>query len=173
MPRRWATFFAAAVGRVAVVVLLLALASGETAYGQSAEQQRDSLAGIGSVRVIIQPLSENGKAIGLREDGLKALVELQLRRNGVPVTELPDSSFLYVNVLVLDRDTPIVSTISVALRQRVIRLANRRSQFATTWEAAITARRSSADRTRDFIRDTISEEVDVFSNDYLAVNPQP
>jgi hypothetical protein len=34
MPQRWTTFFTMPVGRVAVIALLIALASGEMAYGQ-------------------------------------------------------------------------------------------------------------------------------------------
>ena len=171
MPQRWMTFFTMPVGRVAVVALLLALASGETAYGQ--DLQRESLRGIGAVWVVIETLGEDATGIGFSEAGLKASVELQLRRNGVPLTELATAPFLYVNTLVIRSNPAIFSTVSVKLNQPVTVDANRQSRTLTTWDNAFLSVRSSADLTRDWIRDRISESVDVFSNDYLTVNPQP
>ena len=63
------------VGRVAAVALLLALASGETAYGQAirANDQRESLRGASPFRVVIGGIDEDARNIGLSEEGLRAL----------------------------------------------------------------------------------------------------
>ena len=69
----WMTFFTMPVGRVAVVALLLALASGERAYGQSELDQRESLRGGGQFYVVIDGIDEAERNIGLSEEGLRAL----------------------------------------------------------------------------------------------------
>jgi hypothetical protein len=171
MPQQWTTFFTMPVGRVAVVALLLALAGGETAYGQDFE--RESLRGIGPVRVVIEVLNEDATGIGLSEAGLKASVELQLRRNGVPLEENILNPYLYVNVGVAGRNPPIVASVDVSLLQAAVLNANEQIHVVSTWREGATASRSFVDSARDIIRARISEFVDIFSNDYLTVNPQP
>ena len=158
------------VGRVAVVALLLALASGETAYGQTVEQERESLRGIGTVRVVIQ-LNEDATGISLSEAGLEAAVELQLRRNGVPLTELPNAPSVRVSVLAHRGSRTVYSSVRVELSQHL--LSTRGRLPAITWFRNSLVWGPSGSEGPDYIRDKISEYVDIFSNDYLTVNPQP
>jgi hypothetical protein len=132
MPQQWTTFFTMPVGRVAVVALLLAVASGETAYGQDLE--RESLRGIGPVHVVIETLNEDATGIGLSQAGLEAVVELQLRRNGVPLTETMGFNYLYINVLVLNTNPPLASTVRMEVNQPATLLSNRTTHVVPTWK---------------------------------------
>jgi hypothetical protein len=98
--------------RIAVVVaLLIAVAYGERAYGQNLEQE--SLREVGPVQVLIETLDEDATGIGLSEAGLQATVELQLRRNGVPLGAEVSRPYLYVNVVVVSSDTPVAYSVTV------------------------------------------------------------
>ena len=83
------------------------------------------------------------------------------------------SNYVYVNVLVLSSDSPVVYSVSVHFNQGATLLANGNFQTVTTWDQDLTGVNGSRTGARDAIRDSISEYVDIFSNDYLTVNPQP
>jgi hypothetical protein len=82
-----------------VCVAFVLLVSG-VAYGQttSREEGRQSLRGVGSIEVIVADLASDVTGIGLSESELQALVELQLRRNGVPVGPNNVKSYLYISL---------------------------------------------------------------------------
>ena len=46
-------------------------------------QQPDVLAGLGSVKVLVEGLSQAARDVGLSEEGLKTAVELRLRQSGI------------------------------------------------------------------------------------------
>jgi hypothetical protein len=121
--------------RIAVVVaLLIAVAYGQRAYGQTFAQE--SLGEVGPVRVIIEGLDEHATGIGLSEDGLQATVELQLRRNGVPLGPGVFVPWLYVHVMALSSDSPFVYTVTAEFNQisrsrRLLRSRNNRLSVTT------------------------------------------
>jgi hypothetical protein len=177
MTQRWTTFFTMPVGRVAVVALLLALASGETAYGQTitSNGERESLRGLGPVWVeIVASNLADAEEIGFSEAGLRAAVELQLRRNGVPLANRTAEPVLYVTVGVTNADDYPAILYSVELHQPVVTMTSTPEYLLlATWRATGYGAFSNAQVARDNIRDSLSQFVDIFSNDYLAVNPQP
>jgi len=172
MPQRWTTFFTMPVGRVAVVALLLALASGETAYGQlrGAGNERLALRGIGPINVVIG-VDEESVAHGLTEEALQAAVELQLRRNGVPLLE-SDTNHLVVNIGVIDAEL-FGFIIQTYFRQAAAVISSNQVGNYITWHREHFGYVSLERDLRDTVRENISQHIDIFSNDYLAVNPQP
>lgn len=48
---------------------------------------KDSLKGVESFSVLVEGLSESAKSIGLSEQLIQSKVELQLRKNGLPVVD--------------------------------------------------------------------------------------
>jgi hypothetical protein len=88
---------------------------------------RNSLRGIGPVRVVI--MDDNlvdAEEIGLTHDRLEAEVELQLRRNGVPLTnETTSYPVLYVTVSVGNEEVGFrIFYVTVELHQGVVTMTS-------------------------------------------------
>ena len=85
----------------------------------------------------------------------------------------PSFPYLYVNVLVISDTNPVAYNVRVSFRQRASLLANGQEATVATWTKSAMGKMSSRNRARDAVRDDIRGFVDIFSNDYLTVNPQP
>lgn len=118
------------------------------------------------VWVVVEDLPPEARDIGLAEDRILSTVELQLRRNGVPVTrERRNDPFLYVNINVSR------SVFSINLMfPRTITFAARGELFecsAPTWLNGAMGQHSGD---ASVLLDGLKEYVDLFSNDFLRAN---
>jgi hypothetical protein len=151
---------------------------------QKAEQithirdQKDTLKGLQSVYVVVEPLGQEVEKYGLTEQQIQTDVELRLRQNGIRVLSRQEwlssamYSFLYVNVNIVGlEDLPLVSyNISLELRQSVFLERDPTKWYvAPTWKTGSTG--SVGFNKIEFIRQFVKNHVDTFINDYLAANP--
>ncbi len=159
-------------------------------------QRPDVLAGLGSVNVIVENLSQDARDAGLSEEGLKTAVELRLRQSGIRVLEDSDP-WLYVQLTVASNEvgTRFVGYgygLNVKLHEtgffqrHVLEAATKTdvdtttvgeffedlfSYSITTWQRNGLGH-TGRDGYRALIRNDILEFVDEFANDYLAANPR-
>ncbi len=127
----------------------------------------DTLVGVTEVSLIVNDTT----VANLSSESLQASLELQLRKNGLPVKKLA-KCLLVIDVDSLQDDVQPVSacTISVRLMQPVT-FSNGDRSSAITWtkeSLGIYGDRVIA----ECIKRKASEYVDIFSNDWLEANPQ-
>lgn len=159
-------------------------------------QRPDLLAGLDSIRVVIEPLSQAGKNAGLSEQSLKADIELRLRETGTPVSE-EAVGVLYVdlNVVAMADVEGYVFSQRLTLNEMVFLVRHATDAYfddspidlprtfgdfvmnqprlvASTWETVGRAGTTSSDDAGAFMRDRVLEDVDAFVDDYLAGNPR-
>jgi|SRR6266850_3714055 len=132
---------------------------------------KESLKGLGSVRVLIEDLNPDLVKVGIDKDRLQQDVELRLRRSGIKVVS-PAAASPYLYIIIASTrigNTPTVAfSIHVTLRQRVSLERNLSiKMFADTWRGSIVI---AANSNLTQIRDTLADAVDTFINDYLAEN---
>lgn len=146
-------------------------------------QQRDSLKGLPGVTVMVEGFRSAMEDAGFDRLTFQTDVELKLRMAGIKTTEDLDFPLLYLNVnaMHLEQNRRSAFGISLDLFQRVLLRSQLRSHpkktfedaqampatFATTWSNGSLGFGSVADA-----RDSVRDLVDIFVNDWLAVNPQ-
>ena len=171
---------------IAVVVLLTICISLVFAVENKTETQalpqfiseKDTLKGLQGVSVLIESLDSGKEKYGLTTQQMQTDVELRLRQNGIKVLSnkemyaAPGMPYLYVNVnLVITEDSPIAGySISVQLKQNILleRDPTKNCCGATTWDSGGAGFISKG--RIPTLRENIKDQIDIFSNDYLAVN---
>ena len=135
---------------------------------------RETLRGLKGFYVLIEKLHDDIKQAGLTESILKTDVELKLRKAGIRVlTEddmylTPGTPYLHVSVNAF-KSRSFVYCVKVSFRQDVILSRNRSVETsAVTWIQSFLGISSDLRP----IREVVSDLVDQFMNDYLAVNPK-
>jgi len=138
---------------------------------------REPLEGLGSIGVLVEGLDSEGKVIGLSEEEIKAMVELRLRQNRIPIRDITDftleSPYIYIQITViyLEKIEHFMFSINVSIKQTVRLLRNNNTVVgATTW-AKNMLQISHKDDARADIKSSIDTMLTFFINDYLAVNP--
>ena len=138
------------------------------------------LIGLKGVAVTIEDLRDNAIKDGLDTAQIKIDVELRLRKSGIPVfdqsTNAGDDSgaFLYVNINPVKlSDGSYSYSIMVELRE-FVRLTRPipKISTATTWDKGTTGY-VNGDNMPAAIRQYLNDNIDGFTNDYLAQNPKP
>ena len=92
-----------------VTVLIMAFVILALMQGSSSALDKESLKDVESFNVLVEDLHESAKSIGLSERLIQSKVELQLRKNGLPVVDEETKSdsfgkpgegceYLYVNL---------------------------------------------------------------------------
>jgi len=137
-------------------------------------EQRATLRGLKGFYVLIDDITQTG----LTKDVLKTGLELKLRKAGIRVLTIdemfltPGTPHLYVivDVIKISRQCGFVYSVMVFFSQDVTLSRNRstKAKGATTWKL------SSLGVTQNLrhVREVVSDLVDEFMNDYLAVNPK-
>jgi hypothetical protein len=151
-------------------------ASGLVANGESPAYMRVTLRGIKAVDVQVAPIEPEIENLGLRRDQIQTDVELELRRNRIPIAR--DSSgatghlYLVMNCLELSVPKGILACSVLLELIQDVRLMRDPSitALAPTWNDGGIAT-GNVDRLTD-LRQTIRDFVDEFSNAYLEQNRQ-
>jgi hypothetical protein len=158
--------------------LLVAVAiSLATVAPQYKADRRMSLAGIPSMRVIVEKLSVDALEEGLSIEQLKTDVELKLRLAGIKVISQPYVPYLYVRVSYLKQNLeqgPKIGfscMIEVEFKQLATLLLNSKLTLVTTWDAEYLMGGPLSD-SQNQVRQQVRDLVDEFLNDYLSVNPK-
>ena len=145
-------------------------------------RQRDSLKGLPGVEVVVQIFKDEAEQAGFDEQAFQTDVELKLRMAGIRVLETKGRglSRLYLNVTALHGDRRAAYSISLELIQDVLLRHQPPSNpedssedalggaatLATTWSSGLLGLGTAA-----HARDASKDLVDIFANDWLAVNP--
>ena len=138
------------------------------------------LAGHTEMMVVIEQLSDDGKAAGLTMGDLRTLAARKLSTAGVKVTTLTQgivnralADYLYVNANVLSTSGGRFAFCIVVEFNENYRIDSDSvlTQFATSWD---TGSFGVVDGTGsgDVIRSAVGKELDDFVNNWLKVNPQ-
>jgi hypothetical protein len=175
-PKRWRS--GAVLGAAAVFVgLLLVVAA---AVRADDERQRQTLAGLMGVSIVVEDVNPAAEKDGLTAATLHADTQQKLREAGVAVltedqaTRAPGTPHLYLKLSAIRHGGGFYAYhIQVSVRQRVILLrASRGIVFATTWSAPEVLG-TVAWANLPSIRDDVKAKVDQFIKAYFAVNPAP
>lgn len=130
-----------------------------------------SLTGIEEIGVVVEQLDKGLENLGLSPDEIKTDVELKLQRAGIKVSQ-DAMSYLYVYVSAYwHSKSPEIVAINISLdfRQFVLLPRSKDTVYATTWTTGAIGI-SGTQKVSGF-RKYIEDEVDIFINDYLLVNP--
>lgn len=154
---------------VATVFIVSAPSSIE---GQQDEFTASILKGISAVSVQVDKLPDSVKALGLTEKIIQTDVELQLRLAGMRIAtdaewlRLPGRPLVYVHI----EAAPRAVHVEVGLSQDT-RLERNGAVMpnAKTWAATVLA---SGDVPSQGVRDLTKDELELFLNAWLSVNPK-
>lgn len=162
--------------RLATICLMTTFLIGLTSppvQSEDTEDTRATLKGISALSVLIQPLPDGAKTLGLTKEAIQTDVELKLRLAGIRIVTmeealyLPGDPYLYVNVNVT-ADTK-AANIDVELCQDAVLARNAQlAHGVTTWNIAGVVQKPDA----QYIRDRTKDFVDSFLNAWLSVNPK-
>ena len=138
--------------------------------------ERESLRGLEGVSVVIEEMTPQVEDDGLTKAELKQEVELRIHKAGIQVlpeqdATVPGSAYLYVNINLIKTGIGLyVYASRVALKQELVLPREPLMEFyAATWEIAGVGT-VGINNLRGIV-ENISEHVDRFVKDYLAVNP--
>jgi len=127
------------------------------------------VAHLGSLRVLIEDLSETTKQLGLTDDVLKDKIELRLRRNRITPSDSRTSDyFLYLNLGTTQNSYSFTLEFSRSLVYRVGE--QEYSIVAPVWIKNGFGVNTDRRKMRDDIVNRILDRVDTFSNEFLKVN---
>jgi hypothetical protein len=142
--------------------------------------KRDTLRGLREVSVLVEYLPDDVEREGLSREHLKRDIEVRLRQAGLRVLTIsevaksPGAPYLYVAVYQITGLSVNLNSyaIGLTLKQLVQLSRNPTTElFVTTWEGPARPSSLSAPRVLD-IRSRISDALERFIIDYLAVNPK-
>jgi len=155
-------------GRMLCFLLILSTAS--SCYG-AGDYMVESLHGLKSVEVLVEDLNEDARRVGLDDDRLKTIVELQLRKAGIPVEDSASAVlYLNVNIAAIFEVDAFSYAVNLQLNQGARLIRNTEIfVFAPTWHDAlfgIAINKSPIQNVKECCR----ELADEFINDYLEAN---
>ena len=104
--------------RTRVFIAVVVLMSVALRIGGQAPSERETLKGLGPIRVVVEELGSDAERDGLTQRMLQTAVELRLRQNGIPLEEDVALPYLYVNVSALEDDELYAFAVLVVLKQR-------------------------------------------------------
>ena len=156
------------VWRAAVTGLCLVAALARPAAGQQ-EVERENLAGIRDVNVVVADLADDVEAAGLTRRGLLAAVERRLEERGVRVGSSRQAADLYVDVTTHQGATGLYAYYArVSVQQLATIEGNQLRAYVDTWDMASLGTTGGANLPR--VAEVVLEIVDLFCDDYLEVN---
>jgi hypothetical protein len=138
------------------------------------QELRKGLEGIAGIRVEVEPMTANEKAVGLSQDEIKTDIEDRCRLAGIKVGD-DYKSYLFIDIILGDVPCESVTryeaNVIVRFRQMVTIKENGAIVDAATWDdSTICGGFGSGDS--DTIRYTVENITDGFIRDYLAANPK-
>jgi len=163
-------------------ILVMTVFTSLSAQGQP-ELEKRSLRGLKGITVLIENIDKDVEKNGLTLSQLRTDTELKLRKAGIPVVPLvdalknPNVGTLHISVTgqpISDPDGLYLFNAIMEVLQNVklVRDPSITLYSVTTYEKS-TCATVGAGHIRDDVRNAIADYVDVFINDYLAMNPKP
>ena len=153
---------------VAAVGLGVVLASTVPAAAQQ-DVERENLAGIRDVNVVVADLADDAEAAGLTRRGLLDAVERRLEERGVRLGSSRQAADLYVNVTTHQGATGLYAYYArVSVQQLATIEGNQLRAYVDTWDMASLGTTGGANLPR--VEEVVLQIVDLFCDDYFDVN---
>jgi hypothetical protein len=140
--------------------------------------ERESLAGLPGIVVVVEKLIPEVQADGLSEEAIQAAVEGILQSSGIRIFiesktfKVSSNPWLYVQPNIGKGGPYYFYNVSLRLIQEVASVHGRQyTMAATTWQGN-TAGIVNNNDLRDVILDVTERWTKIFANDFLAVNPR-
>jgi hypothetical protein len=162
--------------RTLLLLTTLLFASAWTTQAQSL-LGRETLKGLRGFSVIIEEIKSNELHSGLSQDEIRTDVELRLRKAGIRVLtkeerhRTPGMPFIGVTVTMYVFEQVRSFDVKVEVWQEVDLVQNGARHAAITYRTSGLLGITSISDFR-LIRDAVGDQIDVFLNDYLTVNPK-
>ena len=152
--------------RAAVAALLLGAAA---SAGAQNDDEREYLEDLREVNVLVEELPPEVEAAGLTRDGIDAAIEERLRERRVPIGRSRLAGDLYVRIGTHRGSTGLYAYFArVSLQQLVTIEGNRHRAFVDTWDLESLGLVGEGNLPQ--VEQVVLEIVDVFIEDYFAVN---
>ena len=136
------------------------------------ENERDYLIDLREVNVFVDDLAADAEAAGLTREGIEAAVENRLREQGVPLGRSQLAGDLYVRVGTHRGTTGLYAYFArVSLQQLVTIEGNQERAFVDTWDIDSLGTVGGANLPQ--VEQVVLELVDLFIEDYFAMNGRP
>lgn len=162
------------LGAVAVLIMGGAVMVARDLSPEERRRKRRPLEGLKEVGLLVEHLKPEVGKYGLRQRDLRTQMELQLRRNGIKVTDALSGGYLYLNVNVVLEEEQMIRAANVSIEYQepvmLVRNPNIRCN-AVTWDSSNT-HLGSIQGLAQIVAESVASLVDEFSNDYLAANPK-
>jgi hypothetical protein len=167
------------------VVLFIVLTPSFTSAQSSSSLGKESLRGLKGVYVLVEPFDPEVEAAGLWKTQIQTDTELKLRKVGIRVASESESAnpafgTLYINVAThaLKGSNANLFAFDIVIEvDQQVQLIRRGPASpalpAATYQVAGGVGTVGVNHLRDDLRGSISDKIDVFLNDYLAMNPKP
>ena len=153
--------------RVAVTAALI-LGASASGLAQS-DDEREYLEDLREVNVLVEDLPPEVEAAGLTRDGIEAAVEDRLRERRVPIGRSRLAGDLYVRIGTHRGSTGLYAYFArVSLQQLVTIEGNRQRAFVDTWDLESLGLVGEGNLPQ--VEEVVLQIVDVFIDDYFAVN---
>ena len=144
------------------------------------KDEAETLKGIRGIEVLVGVLPSAVKKIGLTRETIKQDVELKLQMAGIKVLKKneifsePGGPYLFIGMTVRDLSNLFIYNIVIELRQqaRLVRAPDITGCCMGTWETGVLGSGNIKTISAKYIRKAIKDQVDLFLNDYLSVNPK-
>ena len=148
--------------------LCLAAALAAPVAGQQ-DVERENLAGVRDVNVIVPALADDAEAAGLTRRGLLDAVERRLEDCGVRLGSSRQAADLYVDVTTHRGSTGLYAYYArVSVQQLATLEGNQLRAYVDTWDMASLGTTGGANLPR--VAEVVLQLVDRFCDDYLDVN---
>ena len=155
---------AACVASVVVVTLVVA-----PARAAQSDIERENLAGIRDVNVVVEDLAEDAEAAGLTRRALRTAVERHLESRGVPLGNSRQAADLYINVATHQGTTGLYAYYArVSVQQLATIEGNQLRARVDTWARASLGAVGEANLPQ--VEQVVIQLVDLFCDDYFEVN---
>lgn len=143
---------------------------GKNALAEEILKEYKLLKGIEKVNVVVGELTEDAKKIGLTEERIQTVTELRLRKEGIEVIEILESTSpgicLYISIGVVGG----AFSVSLGLNEAVyLERMPEVETIAATWHRGLTGTHGNSS---DYIVTALSALIDQFLNDYYKANPK-
>lgn len=166
--------------RYIVMAMIMVLAWLDLSTVQaSAPYERDSLAGLPGVVVVIEKISPDAQVDGLSQESIQEAVEGLLQSSGIRIfmesktAKVSSNPWLYVQPNIGKGESVYFYNISLRLIQEVSTIHGRQhTMAATTWEGNTAGILGVSNNLKEVILDAIEAWARTFANDFLAVNPR-
>ncbi len=166
--------------RYIVMTIVIVLTCLDLSLAQArAPYERESLAGLPGVVVVIETISPEAQVDGLSEEAIQEAVEGLLQSSGIRIfiesktAKVSSNPWLYVQPNIGKGASFYFYNVSLRLIQEVSAVHGRQyTMAATTWEGNTAGVVGIGGNLREVILDVIETWVKAFANDFLALNPR-